>query len=98
MCKTSWDNVHELISELSSLHLGIFCLQEVSAWPSELSEASGIHSWTLVHKLGSPAGLLLLAAYTDIRWTGAFHSYACAVLGNVGVISFYLLDVSESLE
>ena len=86
VCRSSWDNVHEIICELSSLHSGVICLQEISAWPSDATEALEIRVWTLVHKLGSPAGLLLPAAYVDIRWTGAFLTSACAVLGNVGVI------------
>ena len=96
VCRTPWDRVQELICELSSLHLGIFCLQEVSAWPSE--EEVRIHGWTLVHKLCSPAALLIPAKYVDMCWTGTRGVHACAVIGCVGGISSYLPDVSKPLE
>ena len=94
--RLNWDHVEELVLGLSSLHFGVFLLQEVSSWPS--SQDARIHKWSLVHTHGAPSALLIPRIYNDIRWTGGFAMHACAVVGNVGCISSYLPDVTKSLE
>eukprot|EP00973_Karenia_brevis_P074607 10368542-Karenia_brevis.AAC.1 len=83
-----------MIWDLSAMHHGVLCLQEVAAWPS--GDEAVIDGWTMVHQPDCPAALLIPSVLSfGIRWTGVAGSHACAVVGDSGFISSYLPDIQK---
>eukprot|EP00959_Pyramimonas_sp_CCMP1952_P148926 3115475-Pyramimonas_sp.AAC.1 len=95
--RSNWNSFQSTLYDIDRLFKGVLMVQECSSWPPD-AEFSG---WSLIHQSSCLSAVIvpreLMGSLRDSYADQYFHHQG-VLLGDFGIVSAYLPDISKSLD